>query len=431
MISMKLTLRPSANPEKKMGSLTLRLVHNRKSKSITLPDCRILLSEWDEKKGTIIHPEDDSERAICLREVEAIVRNEWKVIESHLAMIQKKENYSLDELSALYKKKQQGDDRLLGYAEKCATEFESHGRKRSARSCRTAASILVAFNNGNNILLDHIDAQLIKSFETFLYDAGKMPNTVSHYMRTLRAIYNKSTKEKRSSFRNIDYPFTDVYTGVAPTIKRSLSVSEARKLMNIDFDELLMKSEPADKLRRAHEESQRRAHLYFCFCIYARGMCFIDLAHLKKQNAGRGFLRYIRRKTGRPIDVRITQEMDRIIKYFAPEVEKSNFLFPIIKEANRGIGISYESALCRQNRLIKEIAELAGIDKPISTHWARHSWATIAKHENISVRTISECLGHRSEKTTQIYMDSLENSLLDAANDVVLSALSGGKKRRK
>lgn len=61
--------------------------------------------------------------------------------------------------------------------------------------------------------------------------------------------------------------------------------------------------------------------------------------------------------------------------------------------------------------------------RTLSTHWARHTWASIGKQNNLPVRVISECLGHTSEKTTRIYLDLLDNKLLDAANETVLSAI--------
>ena len=67
---------------------------------------------------------------------------------------------------------------------------------------------------------------------------------------------------------------------------------------------------------------------------------------------------------------------------------------------------------------------MVGIKKQISTHWTRHSWATIAKKENVPIRVISECLGHTSEHTTLIYLDSLDNSVLDATGELIAHIVS-------
>lgn len=54
---------------------------------------------------------------------------------------------------------------------------------------------------------------------------------------------------------------------------------------------------------------------------------------------------------------------------------------------------------------------------------ARHSWASAAKAKNIPLSVISEGMGHESEKTTQIYLASLETSVIDKANKVILESL--------
>ena len=54
---------------------------------------------------------------------------------------------------------------------------------------------------------------------------------------------------------------------------------------------------------------------------------------------------------------------------------------------------------------------------------ARHTWASIARSENIPLSVISESLGHNSEKTTQIYLSALDMTLVDNANRLILSLL--------
>jgi integrase len=62
---------------------------------------------------------------------------------------------------------------------------------------------------------------------------------------------------------------------------------------------------------------------------------------------------------------------------------------------------------------------MAGLSIPLTTYVSRHSWATIAKRQGVPTAVISEGLGHETERTTQIYLDSFENDVLDAANDLI------------
>ena len=77
-----------------------------------------------------------------------------------------------------------------------------------------------------------------------------------------------------------------------------------------------------------------------------------------------------------------------------------------------------------QNRRLKKLAEMAGVTKVISTHVARHSWATICKNELLPLSVICEGLGHSSEKMTRKYLDSFDLSILGDAGKTVLTAVS-------
>ena len=79
---------------------------------------------------------------------------------------------------------------------------------------------------------------------------------------------------------------------------------------------------------------------------------------------------------------------------------------------------AYSSTQTRENSL-----RLADISVPLSMYCARHSWASAAKGKNIPISVISEGMGHDSEATTQIYLASLDNSVVDKANAQILKSL--------
>lgn len=75
----------------------------------------------------------------------------------------------------------------------------------------------------------------------------------------------------------------------------------------------------------------------------------------------------------------------------------------------------------RLNIKLKELAKLANIDEDLTTYYARHSWAIIAKRKLVPISVISEGLGHADLKTTQIYLDSFDDNVLDQANDDIVN----------
>lgn len=101
----------------------------------------------------------------------------------------------------------------------------------------------------------------------------------------------------------------------------------------------------------------------------------------------------------------------------------SIYLLPIIKPSNGDERTQYKHSLHIINRRLKQISKILKIDIPLTTYVARHSWASIAKSKNIPISVISEGMGHDSETTTQIYLASLENNIIDRANLQILSDL--------
>lgn len=75
------------------------------------------------------------------------------------------------------------------------------------------------------------------------------------------------------------------------------------------------------------------------------------------------------------------------------------------------------------NRCLKTVARMAGLKVPLTMYVARHSWASIARNKRIPLSVISEGMGHDSEKTTQIYLASLDTSAIDHANRKILNLL--------
>lgn len=424
---MTLLLRPSRKQGYHQGSLILRLIHKRRVKSITLKGCRLYPHEWDSTLQKVIHSGGDPLRTVYLEKVQQILVEEIRQLDDHLLSIRKRGHYSIEDVVSLYRL-HRDENKLSGFTESLSCELERRGQFRTARAYRTVTRRLIRFNKDEDIPFSQINSCLIKDFESHLQDCGRLPNTISYYMRNLRSIYNKALSTKRFKAHQDENPFSGVFTGATKTMKRSLSLAEVKKLCSLDFVSFLIRKFPYNE---SCQQAERLyvSHRYFLFCFFARGMCFIDLAYLKKDNLKNGLISYVRRKTGRQMEVRVTPEMQAIIDSFSFQVSDSPYLFPIIthvkgeRDTRQATRLQYDTALRAQNLLLKKLASLAKIDKPISTHWARHTWATIGKQKQIPLQVLSECLGHSSEKTTLIYLGLLENSVLDEANRTIASAL--------
>lgn len=419
MTSITLVLRPSIRKGRYLGSLYCRLIHGREAKTVIIASRCLYPEEWNKERQEIIYPINTPRRYMQLQTLERTITEETERLTNYIAMLEQKGMYTTSELVTLYRKKST-DGKLLCFTKTLSTTLKENKQYRLNEAYLTVTKGLVDFNRGVDIPLSQINGTLIKKFETHLYEIGRSQNTISYYMRNLCAIFNKAIKENLVIKPN-ESPFSNVFKGVHKTIKRALTTHEMQLLTDLNFAELINKTKPKSKKRVAMEEL-RHAWLYLIFCFCAQGMCFIDLSLLKKENIKNGYLIYMRKKTHQRIEVQITPEMQTIINLFKAETAGSDYLFPILCDNNTLLHRRYASALRSQNNRMKKLAKLAGVEQSITTHWVRHTWASIGKAKSIPIPVIGECLGHTSEKTTLIYIDSLDNSVKNEANRAIIRA---------
>ncbi len=160
----------------------------------------------------------------------------------------------------------------------------------------------------------------------------------------------------------------------------------------------------------------------FMFSFCTRGMSFVDMAYLRPCNLQDDMLSYRRKKTGRLVVVKWNREMEEIVSRYASR--STNYLLPIVTaEDTRLAHRQYITATQCINRRLQRLARMLGISTNLTMYVARHSWATAAKASDIPVSTISRCMGHESEKTTYIYLSTIDTSDVDRATDVVIRSL--------
>jgi integrase len=394
----------------------MRLIHDRRTKSVALPGCRLYQNEWDEGEQRLVFPRNNPSRKKELTYIKTIIDDELDMMNRYVIQLRGKRYYTVDDLLRLYRERKD-DSTLLGFTENLIMRMKNGMRPRTARAYMTAVRTLIRYNKGADIPLEHINPALLKGFESSLKEEGKLPNTIAHYMRNLRSIYNKAVESNRILDYKGEKPFAGISTASAKTVKRALPLENLQALYSLNLGKLLPVTGRVSKSQQQRNMALRRSWYYFFFCLFARGMSWVDLAHLRKENIRDDMIRYCRKKTGQQIEISLTPELKEIINQFADEVAESPYVFPII--SNDG----YETALRVQNNRLKRLAKLAGIKRNVTTHVARHSWASVGKDENLSIRVISEGLGHTSQETTLIYLTLLNNQALDEANERVEQAI--------
>lgn len=423
MSSFNFVFRSSTKIGRHPGSLSLRVIHNRRVKTISL-SCYIYPEEWDAKNQTVIYPLTDANRIRYLDRVKEKMRLCLESLELRIAALEQEGDYTVEEIIAGYYLSR-GEEKLSAWVEVLVIDLMKAKRKRLAEAYQTVTRGLLKYNKSKDICLNQINSFLIKGFEKSLMDQGKKPNTISYYMRNLRSIYNKAVRARRVSAKDED-PFTGVYTKVKATSKRALTAEEMKLLYDINFSELRLNyfMKPTSN---GFIEGLYRSWRFFIFCVFAQGMCFIDLAYLRKDNIKDGVCFYYRKKTLQQIEVKVNEGMRCIIESFAEEVKDSPYLFPIIRKNGKDERLQYETALRVQNRRLRILSEIIGVNKKITTHVGRHTFATLARNGGIPMGAISEMLGHTTEKMTQNYLDSFDKSFSDRAYAMIIDAITTKK----
>ncbi len=220
-------------------------------------------------------------------------------------------------------------------------------------------------------------------------------------MRTLRAILNHAIKMGLVESNN--YAFQNFKIKSEPTQKRAIGKDDINRITSLNLS-----SRPDLVLPRD----------LFLFSFYMRGMSFVDIAYLKVSNINNDRLTYKRKKTKQKFSIKLNDKSNEIISRYNNLKNKKNYIFPILLRKGQEY-LDYRNAMRLMNKKLKDIGDLVTLNEPLSTYTARHSWATIAKRMGVATAIISEGLGHDSEETTQIYLDSFENDVLDDANALI------------
>ena len=247
---------------------------------------------------------------------------------------------------------------------------------------------------------------------------GMSLNTVSTYMRNLKAVYNRLVAMNALPY-NAGL-FDGVYTKVEPQTKRALTGKQMTALVHAAPEKL--------------PQGVGCALAYFLLTFMFRGMPFIDLAHLRKQDVRGNCIVYSRHKTGRQMTVRIPKEAAGLLEAFRNKNAGSIYLFPILdepeKKKDKELYLNYLRALRNFNKQLEKMAAVLLPGVKVSSYTARHTWATLAFYAGVNIGIISKALGHSSIKVTETYLKPFENEKVDAANDkLILSITEGGEGR--
>ena len=287
------------------------------------------------------------------------------------------------------------------------SRLRSLGKYSSAAKHRSVMLALRSYSPSRQ-LLETIDQSYLIGFEHYLRRQGNSDNSVATRFAVLKAVYNRAIREskivpERNQFT--DYKVSALWS---KTRKRAITKQDIERIAHLEIG------------TDHHSYYKRLARDLFLFSYYTAGVNFCDIARLRYKQIVRDRLFYVRHKTGKQLSCRISEPIATILdRYRRDECCDEDYIFPILDRAvhrtEQQIFNRIVKVLRKVNRDLKCIGRESGISTPLTTYVARHTYATVLKREGVNVALISESLGHSNIQTTQIYLDSFENSQIDEA----------------
>ena len=396
MATIKVKLRLSSVTGR-AGTIFYQVTHRRATQQITT-NIRLQLNEWDATREQVVASVAD--RSIIQNRIDsdtALLKRIVKDLEKSGV------SYSVGDIIKRYKSPECHVS-VLDFMQNQIRLMRNANRLGTALNYEKTMKNFAEFLGGVNLPFSAMTEQLIADYNAFLVQRGMVRNSISFYMRIMRAVYNKAVRQK---LVEQSHPFTEVYTGIDRTRKRAVSETVISQLY---------------KLKLAEGTPLALARDIFIFSYCTRGMAFVDIAYLKKENIQNGVICYARRKTGQLLSVRIEPSIQRIIDRYSSAL--SPYVFPILtstetKEAYE----EYQTAINNHNRLLRRLSKMLPSGCKLTSYTSRHSWATAARNHNVPISVISQGMGHTSEQTTRIYLTMLENSVIDDANQGLIRSL--------
>ena len=292
--------------------------------------------------------------------------------------------------------------KIVSFINSIIARLKTEHKLGNAQVYKDTRNRLMEFNK--NVGFEDINLKFLERFEKHLMDKGNSTSSISIYLRTLRATYNKAVAAEVA--KTDEYPFKKFKIKSGNATRRALAKNDILSLLKFDPDSNKRKRQSLD---------------YFIFSYLCRGMNLRDMAFLKwKENIQGNQIVFVRTKTANTKNktefniIKIESEIENILNRYS---RKNTYVFPILEQGLPPLTVRYRilSTLKHITKDLREIASELKIEQAnlITHYWARHTYATTLKRSGISTAVISEALGHSSEATTKAYLDKFEQTEID------------------
>lgn len=399
MASIKLLLRK--NKKKANGEIPIyiRVIKDRKTKFIST-GIAVLESQWDNKNQQVKNIKNKNRLNAYLAH---------KVAEAQavaLAMETKNKHVTVDRIKNKFIGKESCT--FTSYFSKYLNHLKRNNKIGTWDKAKATFNKLQTYTNHADLRFIDIDLQFLNDYEQYLSDElGNSVNTIHSNLKIFRKLFNDAIREE--IILPDQNPFSRYKLKWEKTQKEYLSEEELTRLEKLQLNK-------GSKIR-LHRDM-------YVFSCYAGGLRISDVLQLKRKDYNGSHITAVIFKTEDIITIKLPSKAKEILEYYISVQDNNddnNFIFPILDN-----NIDYDptslhraisSATTYTNKNLNKIASKAEINKDISFHTSRHTWATRALRKGMRIEYVSKLMGHASIKTTQIY-SKIVNAELDKAMDV-------------
>jgi integrase len=399
MPSVSIVFRKDKLNKKGEAPIHFRIIKNRKPSYIA-SGIMLLKQCWDEKKNKIKSNHRNSAR------LNSFIINKFTEIQNAVFEHETNSKFlsSKNLRERVFGKK---PSNFFEFADEVVAKYKKEGRIGSYYKNQSVISKLREYRPENNLTFYDITPEFLIRYEEYLRNEHQnKTNTVNKDMKFLRKVFNDAIRSDIIEYEAT--PFRKYQLRLEKTHREYLSEEELNWI------------EKYPAVVGSRMELHRDM---FVFAAYTGGLRVSDILKLQWKDYDGTHLNIVIKKTGVQVSIKIPNKSLEIINKYKPHALKSSsFIFPMLRE---GINVNdaevmdaaIDSATAYINKNLKIIADAVGIEKNLSFHISRHSFAVMALRKGISIDKLSKLMAHSAIRETQVYA-KIVNGELDKAMEV-------------
>lgn len=372
--------------------------------------------DWDEA-NQIILPSDPNYKANIHKLNAAKSKIERKVLLAE----DDEEALLPEELITNVKKKAAPKSKVTvrQFSDELIASMRQAGKAGNSMAYKDAINSIISYSGNEALRFEDITYKLLDKYNAAMLAKGRKKNSkglkvnaIAAYMRSVRAVYNKAIKAEVVDAKY--YPFSKFTIETEDTISRALTLQEMQRIVNLD-------------LKPDTAIWHNRNYFMLSFCLI--GINFADLFTLEPNDMRESRIAYRRNKTSRIYNIGVQPTAQELLLHCQSIANRNEnrYILPVLPYTSNSLQERKDiKQLCKTcNKYMKRIATACGINKIVSTYYARYTWANIAKKDlGYSNDLIADALGHQyGNKVTGIYLDNYSNEAIDAANAKIIAAV--------